>query len=305
MKNKINIISLFDGLSSGQISLNHFIKENEYAYYSSEINESSIKVTNYHYPNTIQIGDVKNVNLNTLPNDIFLLIGGSPCQDLSIAGRKIGMVTETNIEITSLESYLKLKEENFSFKGDSYLFWEYVRFLKEKKPKYFLFENVLMKGKSKKWELIISKILGVEPIKINSSLLTAQNRERLYWTNIPNIIPPEDKKIMVWDIIPNSIGGRGIRGTKNKITKKYEYKSTIRKDGKSNCLVCYDRTNLISFENGLCRPLTIKERELLQGIPIDYTKVPNVSNHQRKIMIGNGWTINVINHILSFTPEFN
>ena len=170
----MNVLSLFDGISCGQIALNRAaIKIDNY--YASEIDKDAISVTQFNYPNTIQLGDVRKLKGNMLPK-IDLLIGGSPCQDLS-----------------------KAKTEGKGLVGEkSSLFYEYLRLLNEVKPKYFLLENVLMK---KDYRDIITKELGVNPILINSSLVSAQNRERLYWTNIPNITIPKDKNILLKDII--------------------------------------------------------------------------------------------------------
>lgn len=168
----INVLSLFDGMSCGQIALNKLgIKYDRY--YASEIDKFAIAVTKKNYPDTIHLGDVRGVNGRDLPK-IDLLFGGSPCQSFSNAGKGEG------------------------FEGSSGIFWEYVRVLKEVKPKYFMLENVKMK---KEWQDIISKELGVEPIAINSSLLSGQNRPRLYWTNIPGVEQPEDKGIKLKDIL--------------------------------------------------------------------------------------------------------
>jgi DNA (cytosine-5)-methyltransferase 3A len=218
-----------------------------------------------------------------------------------MAGSKVGMVTSKNVEVTSLEQYLKLKSQNFKFKGQSYLFWEFVRLLKEMKPKYFLLENVKM---DKKWEDLITRTLGVAPVRINSALVSAQNRERLYWTNIPNVVPPKDLGVHIRRVIPNAVGGAGIRGRLNKKKGTYDYCTTIRKDGKSNCLVtAWDRTGKVALKNGKIRILTIKEGEKLQTLPKDYTNVPKVSNTSRIEMIGNGWTIDVISHIFKNLKE--
>ena len=151
----MNVLSLFDGMSCGQIALNNLnIKYDNY--YASEIDEYAISVTQYNYPNTIQLGDVSKLDCNILP-EIYLMFGGSPCTSFSNAGKKEG------------------------FGGKSGLFWEYLRILKEVKPKYFLLENVKMK---KEWENIITEALGVKPIEICSSSFSAQQRKRLYWTNI-------------------------------------------------------------------------------------------------------------------------
>ena len=191
-----NVLSLFDGISAGQVALQRAnIKFDNY--YASEISKYPIQITQKNFPNTIQVGNITELESSNFVN-IDLLIGGSPCTNLSVAGNKEGMITKDKIEITTLEQYLKLKKANFKFVGQSYLFWEYVRLLKELKPKFFLLENVSM---ATKWKNIFSKTLGVEPIEINSSLVSAQNRKRLYWTNIPNITQPEDKKLFLKDII--------------------------------------------------------------------------------------------------------
>jgi DNA (cytosine-5)-methyltransferase 3A len=175
----MNVLSLFDGMSCGQQALERAgIKVDNY--YASEIDKYAIQVTMANYPNTIQLGSVVNVNAKDLPK-IDLLIGGSPCQSFSFAGKRKGMSTKDEQEILTLEHYLQLKEEGFEFEGQSYLFWEYMRILDEVKPKYFLLENVMM---SQKWKEVLTNAIGIDCIMINSSLVAAQNRKRLYWTNI-------------------------------------------------------------------------------------------------------------------------
>jgi DNA (cytosine-5)-methyltransferase 3A len=175
----MNVLSLFDGMSCGQQALERAgIKVNQY--FASEIDKFAIKVTMANYPNTIQLGSVVNVNGYDLPK-IDLLIGGSPCQSFSFAGKRKGMATKDEIEIHTLEHYLQLKNDGYEFVGQSYLFWEFMRILNQVKPKYFLLENVMM---GEKWERILSRAIGVNPIEINSALVSAQNRRRLYWTNI-------------------------------------------------------------------------------------------------------------------------
>jgi DNA (cytosine-5)-methyltransferase 3A len=247
-----------------------------------------------------------------LPKDIFMVIGGSPCQGFSIAGRKKGMVAiddlET-IEVTSLFQYMNLKESGFQFEGESYLFWEFIRLIKMTKPKYFLLENVLMKGQNKKWEKIISKELGVEPILINSSLITAQNRERLYWTNITGITIPEDLNIMLSDVVEGAVSGYGksgvaIKGEIKPGDKKYYYPGSIRKDFKANCLTKGGNRRKYVDTTGVVHELTVEHCEVLQGVPVGYTDVLGVPATERHKMLGNGWTVPVIEHIFSFIPEF-
>jgi DNA (cytosine-5)-methyltransferase 3A len=197
---KINVLSLFDGMSCGQQALDRLGIQVE-NYYASEIDKYAIQITQKNYPNTIQIGSVIDVKASQLPK-IDLLIGGSPCQNLSFAGKMNGLSTKENIEIYTLEHYLELKEQGFQFDGQSYLFWEYMRLLKEVQPKYFLLENVVM---SKKWKDIFSQAIGINSIMINSSILSAQTRKRLYWTNIPNISQPSDKGLYLRDILEHSV----------------------------------------------------------------------------------------------------
>lgn len=211
----MNVLSLFDGMSCGQQALERagFKVEN---YFASEIDKYAIQVTMANYPNTKQLGSVVNVDGYSLPK-IDLLIGGSPCQSFSFAGKRKGMSTKDEQEILTLEHYLQLKAEGFEFEGQSYLFWEYMRLLNETKPKYFLLENVMM---GEKWEKVLSKAIGVKPIMINSALISAQNRQRLYWTNIglapaglfgdleSTIEQPKDKGILLKDILEPEVDSK-------------------------------------------------------------------------------------------------
>jgi DNA-cytosine methyltransferase len=208
----MNVLSLFDGLSCGQIALKEagFKVEN---YFASEIDKYAIQVTKHNFPNTIHLGSVVDVDGYKLPK-IDLLIGGSPCQSFSFAGKRKGMSTKCETEILTLDHYLKLKSEGFEFEGQSYLFWEYMRLLNEVKPKYFLLENVEM---GEKWEKVLSRAIGVNGIHINSALVSAQNRKRIYWTNIGmepgglfgdmvSIIPqPKDRGILLKDILESEV----------------------------------------------------------------------------------------------------
>lgn len=208
----MNVLSLFDGMSCGQQALERagFKVTN---YFASEIDKHAIKVTMANYPNTIQLGSVVDVDGYSLPK-IDLLIGGSPCQSFSFAGKRKGMSTKCDTEILTLQHYLQLKAEGFEFEGQSYLFWEYMRLLNETKPKYFLLENVEM---GEKWERVLSKAIGVNGIHINSALVSAQNRKRIYWTNIGHepgglfgdlvckIQQPKDKGILLKDILEKEV----------------------------------------------------------------------------------------------------
>ena len=213
----MNVLSLFDGMSCGQIALDKVGIKYE-NYFASEIDTPAIKVTKHNFPYTIHIGDVRNITytngiLKTDNGDynvgkIDLLIGGSPCQNFSFIGNKKGMVTKEGIQITSLEQYLKLKQEGFQFQGQSYLFWEYVRLKSEIAPTKFLLENVKM---SSKWRDVFSSIMGTNPIFINSSVVSFASRPRYYWTNIvdENFNIP-DKGILLKDSIDTNLPFREV-----------------------------------------------------------------------------------------------
>lgn len=287
---KLNIISLFDGISNGQIALNNLT--NNYQWFASEIDNNAINITKSNFPNTIHIGDVRNITSKSLPNNIDVLIGGSPCTDFSKNGSKKGMVTSDNVEINNLNHYLNLKKNNTTFYGQSYLFWEYVRLLNELKPNYFILENVIM---DKKWINIISNELNVLPIHINSKNFTAQNRDRLYWTNIPINLPIPNNNINLNQIIPNAIGGFGFRG--KKINGKYVRISTTRKDGKANCITTAHNCSYVKLSDNSYRKLSINELESLQGIPINYVDNSKISNSVKLKLIGNSFTVDVINYL--------
>ncbi len=272
----MNVLSLFDGMSCGQIALNRVgIKYDNY--FASEIDKPAIKVTMANYPNTIQIGSVLNVKATDLPK-IDLLIGGSPCQGFSFAGKQL----------------------NFSDPRSS-LFFEYVRLLRECNPKYFLLENVKMK---KECEDVITDFLGVKPIKINSSLVSAQNRERLYWTNIPVKSMPEDKKLVLRDVIDLGTGKkltdvtskrpRTLRNYRSLDQKAFCMLATMYKLSQSNGMTVID-------DGGGLRCITPAEAEKLQTVPLGYTA--HTSDTQRYKMLGNGWTVDVIAHIFKGIEE--
>jgi site-specific DNA-cytosine methylase len=361
----MNVLSLFDGMSCGQIALNKLgIKYDKY--FACEIDKYAMQVTQHNFPDTIQLGDVQFVTKETFgTHKVDLVMGGSPCQGFSFAGKQL----------------------NFD-DPRSALFFEFVRLVKELNPKYFLLENVVMK---QEYQDVISKYMGCEPIKINSALVSAQTRKRLYWTNIPNVGQPKDKGIVLKDIIESGyVDERMVnQGKSHCVTARYSgavwWNSIERRqrtmialeqvddklrhpeatkkgyaeagDGegldltfpdsktrrgrsmkdKSNCLTAashemgvvesipdksqtiksqYYKSSKSNFErqgtyhatgikqNDLTwRKLTPLECERLQTVPDGYTLVmedgkQKVSNSQRYKMLGNGWTVDVITHIL-------
>ena len=367
----MNVLSLFDGMSCGRIALDRLgIKVDNY--YASEIDKYAMQVSAANYPDIIQVGDVTELDTSTLPN-IDLVMGGSPCQGFSFAGKQLAFDDPR-----------------------SALFFEFVRCVKELKPKYFLLENVRMK---KEYLDIISEQMGVEPIMINSALVSAQNRVRYYWTNIPGIEQPEQRGIVLRDILetkkidgltdkaidymnrssdkwsggktrkdiyikhesekgmcltanmykgvpygviavdkpiqvgtatdinghdilkrvyspdgksptvnactggnrePKVLAG-AIRG-RYKDDGSIEQKLELRQGGKSNSLTTVQKDNVVTKDEVYWRKLTPVECERLQTVPDNYTN--HVSNTQRYKMLGNGWTIEVITHILNNLHEY-
>lgn len=287
----MNVLSLFDGMSCGQIALSKLgLKYDNY--FASEIDKYAMEITQKNFPYTQQLGCVTIINTKELP-PINLLMGGSPCQDLSRA-----------------------KSDGEGLKGNrSGLFWEYVRVLKETQPNYFLLENVVM---NKKDEQLITKELGVNPIEINSNLVSAQNRRRLYWTNIPNVNQPQDKGILIKDILLTEpfqlFTDQRIEDTKVltknyikwDVSKKGYYSQQDRayfKDGKMCCVPksqVKSKVNVVESE-GVYRRLSPIEVERLQTVPDNYTE--GVSDTQRYNMIGNGWTVDVIAYIFKNLKE--
>ena len=294
-KEKINVLSLFDGISCGQVALNNAgIKVNNY--FASEIDKHAIKVTQNNYPNTKQIGDITKVKGTELPK-IDLLMGGSPCQGFSQAGKKL----------------------NFD-DPRSKLFFEYVRILKETKPKYFLYENVV--PKSKEVIDIINEYLGVQPKPLNSNLKSCQDRKRLYWANF-EITTPEDDGILLKDIVGFSseipTKEETIADIKNWTRREFDV--SISKRGRVRPHRLDPKKSGISEIGSLTNPndkcttitashaprtyktpfeiyeLNVNECEQVQGLPIGYTNC--ISERQAKKAIGNGWTVQMITHIFN------
>jgi DNA-cytosine methyltransferase len=350
----MKVISLFDGMSCARIALDR-AKIPVTEYYSSEIDKYAIQVSQANYPDIMQLGNVQDISFKE--GDIDLLVGGSPCQGFSFAGKQL----------------------NFD-DPRSKLFWEYVRLLRELKPKYFLLENVRMK---QEYQDVISDALGVKPIAINSRLVSAQNRQRLYWTNIPNVTQPDDKGIVLQDILEDGfvdrdkshcldanyfkggnlksyfekhrrqlvfskdglchVGDADINGNdtikrvyhpegkaptlttmggghrepkvlcgawrgrytvdgvrqdhKHSVRGMTTQRLEVRTDGKTNSLTTVQKDNVaVDVSELQWRKLTPLECERLQTVPDNYTA--HVSNTQRYKMLGNGFTVDVIAHIL-------
>ena len=318
-----NVLSLFDGMSCGQIALQRAgIKVENY--FASEIDKYAIQVAKHNYPNTKHIGSVVDVKGSDLPQ-IDLLIGGSPCQGFSFAGKQL----------------------NFD-DPRSKLFFEFVRLKNECNPTYFLLENVKMK---KEYEDIITEYLGVKPIAINSELFSAQDRKRIYWTNINFKALPTENKLTVEDILEDEVdvkyyiepkrsvvicengvkkrkiafigsnsqgnriynihgksvclcgegGGLGAKTglyalpclTPDRLEKRQNGRRFKPSNSKFYTLTAMDKHGILT--DNFIRKLTPIECERLQTVPDNYTKI--ASDNQRYRMLGNGWTVDVIAHI--------
>ena len=269
----MNVLSLFDGMSVGQVALERAgVKVDNY--YASEIDKYAIEITMKNYPNTIQLGDVENWREWDIDwESIDLLIGGSPCQGFSFAGMQL----------------------NFD-DPRSKLFFVYVDILnhiKSVNPNVqFLLENVKMKSE---WEEIITNALGVNPIVIDSSWVTAQMRTRLYWTNFP-VTFPRSKSVKLQDILESGYVDR---------EKSYCIDANYYKGANAKSYLEKRRRQVVILEpitdiemqmnEGKFRKLSPIECERLQTLPDNYTE--GVSNTQRYKMLGNGWTVDVVAHL--------
>jgi DNA-cytosine methyltransferase len=334
----MNVVSLFNGMNTGRQALENVgIKVNKY--YSSEIKPYAIELTQYHFPDTIQVGDVTKWREWTIDwGSIDLILSGSPCQDLSAAGKRAGI----NGKKSSL----------------FFVFIEILEHVKQLNPNVlFLQENV---GSASKLDVgIMSRALGVYPVRINSKLVTAQLRDRYYWSNIrtkqtmfdvvTDIPQPEDLGIMFKDILISGIvdtdkhtclnTGSGKDGsqrylkhrneTTGMLTLIYEENNELRcktntakgydivsendcldlsfptsttrrgrvTKGKSPCLM-ESSNNLYSYKDGIVRTVNQVEMERLQGFPDGYTSI--LSKAKAESLLGDGWTLPVIEHIFSF-----
>ena len=265
----INVLSLFDGMSCGRIALDRLgIKVNRYL--ASEVDRDAIKVSKANWPDIEHIGDVRKVKAVKLPK-IDVIIAGSPCQGFSFAGRQL----------------------NFD-DPRSALFFEFVRIYKEIKavnPQvYFLLENVQMR-KDIKDE--ISRIVGVAPVKLNSASVSAQNRVRLYWTDIPmaeylpDLLDDCGADMVLQDVLENGFVDRD---------KAFCLDANYWKGGNLKRYFVKHSRQLVFCEDGSFRNLTPLECERLQTLPEGYTA--HTSNTQRYRMIGNGWTVDIIVQLL-------
>lgn len=284
----MRVLSLFDGISCGMVALERAgIPVEKYVAY--EIDKNAIKVSKHNYPQIEHCGDVTTADF-TQYKGFDLLIGGSPCQDFSTLNR-----TRDGLDGQK-----------------SHLFWEFVRAVKEVEPKYFLLENnVSMPNEAKQ---IITETLGVEPTKINSALVSGQMRNRLYWTNIPNVTQPQDKGIDLRQLVNTFTFYSRIdlvdwtAKKVKEIKEKFGYIPYIfcpyycaEITDKHYCLTAQGNSQTKSSTNILHKDgkfymFNADFWEILQTLPLGYTDCLEKEN-RRKTVIGNAWTVDVIAHI--------
>lgn len=292
----MNVLSCFDGMACGRIALDRIGAKVD-RYLASEIDQAAMSVAKHNYPMIEHIGDITQIKTEDLPK-IDLLIGGSPCQGFSMAGKGLAFNDHR-----------------------SKLFFEYIRILKDTKPKYFLLENVVMKPEHQE---VITNLLGVKPILINSNLFSAQNRKRLYWTNIPIAPLPTSNPLTIKDILDDNVSSKyhmtletasrfvpsktnpSSGNVQSTTGHKIQLGAVIDINGKARCCAaqtlgrdthilekdCYEGTNV-----RIVRKLTPTEWERLQTVPHNYTAT--ATHGRRYHMLGNGFTVSVISHILS------
>lgn len=279
----MRVLSLFDGISCARVALDRAGLPVE-EYLASEIDPKAIAISAKNYPDIVRLGDVREVRE---VGPIDLLIGGSPCQDLSIA-----------------------KKDRKGLEGDrSGLFWEYVRVLREVKPTWFVLENVASMPKADRD--IITRELGVEPVLMDASLVSAQSRKRLFWTNIP-VVPPEDRGIVLQDILEAEVDASyevhgaftptwGSRQLGRVGRTNSQGNRVYSVDGKSVCLSAHGGGRGAKMGmyviGGRVRMLTPVECERLQGLPDGYTE--GVAKTHRYKALGNAFHVEVVAHILA------
>ena len=315
----MNVLSLFDGISTGRLALEMAgIKVDRYL--ASEVEAAPMAISAANWPEIVQLGDVRKIMARDLPH-IDLVIGGSPCQGFSRAGRHL----------------------NFD-DPRSALFFQFVRLLAvvrmENPGAMFLLENVAMK---KEWENVITDMLGVKPVHINSKLVSAQNRPRTYWTNIPGVEPPPDRGIVLADVIERDVDTTGflerdgllfdpcLSAAAVDLVNVVDGQVRVRQATRTGYIVAEDgdgvnlafptsrtrRGRVVRqkagtldcacegcvFHDGIIRKFTVTELERLQTLPDGYTDQAGASRTERIKAIGNGWTAEIISWIFGHLPK--
>lgn len=295
----LKVLSLFDGIACGMQAFKELGIPID-VYYASEIEKNAIKVAKANHPEIIEIGDVTEINFSDYIGKVDIIIGGSPCQGFSVCGKQLAFLDERS----ALIKY----------------FFEAIETIK---PKYFLLENVVMQ---KRYEHNIDEVLGVKAIRINSALVSVQQRVRLYWTNIPGVTQPKQipnlnveslinryGDLILRDSIPQGVKHILKEEPKEPVDRCYYYGYTGNSKNQSTTLysakgkfptLTLNNSGNRYIVNGKWKALNSVGFELLQGLPINYTKYAGEGGHKcREPLIGNGWCVPVIKHIFSFIPK--
>lgn len=295
----LRVLSLFDGIACGMQAFKELGIPID-VYYASEIEKNVIKVAKANHPEIVEIGDVTKIDFNEYIGKVDIIIGGSPCQGFSVCGKQLAFLDERS----ALIKY----------------FFEAVETIK---PKYFLLENVVMQ---KRYEHNIDEVLGVKAIRINSALVSVQQRVRLYWTNIPGVTQPQQIPNLNVESLVNKYGDLILRDSipqgekhilkeepKESVDRCYYYGYTGNSKNQSTTLysakgkfptLTLNNSGNRYIINGKWKALNSVGFELLQGLPINYTKYAGEGGHKcREPLIGNGWCVPVIKHIFSFIPK--
>lgn len=276
---KLCVLSLFDGVSCAQLALQQ-LGVTDVTYFASEIDDDAIRITQQHFPRTTQLGDVRGVSAATVAPRVDLLVGGSPCQGLSFSGKK------------------RLLQDSRST-----LFFEFVRILRDVKPRYFLFENVMMPKSARG---VITEALGVEPVCVSSGAVSAQLRTRLYWTNIPQreALPIDERR---WRVLGDVTGVDVSPGDRVESIERHQVYSRPMQNGfachpHGKCHTVYSLRGpkvVCPTDPRGWRPLTADECEQLQCMPRGYTGSFGYSHQRRIKLIGNAMTVDVISHLIA------
>jgi DNA (cytosine-5)-methyltransferase 3A len=299
----LNVISFCDGSSTGQYVLRKLFPNTNIDYHAFELDRKVMYVSRKHFPDTKHHGDLRNWRSGVIQitQEPDLFIAGTSCKNTSNAGDRTGFATLTGEPVTSLKQYIRYEFQGIEMNESCICFWESIWFMRMVKPKYTFFEIPPL---NKKFLDIFIKETGLNYIMIDSGLVSPQSRKRWYFTNIPGLSQPDDLNTSIDSVIPGAKayskhGSYNPLSETNPLVKKYSNtKTIIRKDGKMNTIVTSPHTtNKVILPDGTVRIITVEEAEQFMGYPKGHTEHPKLSNSDRYRILGNGWSIPVIEHI--------
>jgi DNA (cytosine-5)-methyltransferase 3A len=299
----LNVISFCDGSSTGQYVLRKLFPNTNIDYHAFELDQKAMYVSRKHFPDTKHHGDLRNWRSGVIQitQEPDLFIAGTSCKNTSNAGDRTGFATLTGEPVTSLEQYIRYEFQGIEMNESCVCFWESIWFMRMIKPKYTFFEIPPL---NKKFLDIFIKETGLKYIMIDSGLVSPQSRKRWYFTNIPGLSQPDDLNTSIDSVIPGAKahskhGSYNPLSETNPLVKKYSNtKTIIRKDGKMNTIVTSPHTtNKVILPDGTVRIITVEESEQFMGYPKGHTEHPKLFNSDRYRILGNGWSIPVIEHI--------